>query len=361
MGADMEPDFDRFRTAVLCRGEPDRVPFVDVSVYRGHKARVVGHHLNGIADEIEFARRIGYDFIPISVGLHLAPVVRGAMQGKDYAVDNPGDAANQNQTVERRWAAGGAGRITREVDFEAFEWPDPDQFDYSAFAEADEILPPNMKVICIVGKVFNPVWWLMGFDTFGVALFDNPILVERMFERVGTIQVRALERALEYRCIGSYWHSDDVAFRTGLMVSPQALQRYAFPWFRRMVDLAHDQDVPAIYHSDGKLDSIVEDIIDIGFDGLHPVEPIAMDIVQLKRQVKGRLCLPGNIDLSYTLTCGTPREVDEEVRTRIADLAPGGGYCLGSANSIPDYVPFDHYMAMRDAWLKYGRYPIQVD
>jgi uroporphyrinogen decarboxylase len=86
-----------------------------------------------------------------------------------------------------------------------------------------------------------------------------------------------------------------------------------------------------------------------------------MDILQLKKQVKGRLCLLGNIDLSYTLACGTPREVDEEVRTRIGDLAPGGGYCLGSANSIPDYVPFDNYMAMRAAWLKYGRYPIQVD
>jgi uroporphyrinogen decarboxylase len=86
-----------------------------------------------------------------------------------------------------------------------------------------------------------------------------------------------------------------------------------------------------------------------------------MDIVGLKKQVEGRLGLLGNIDLSYTLTRGTPQEVEAEVKKRIRDLAPGGGYCLSSANSIPDYVPLENYLAMRDAWLKYGRYPIQLD
>jgi len=357
----MEPNFERFRTAVLCQGEPDVVPFLDLSVYQGHKARLLGHPVRGLPDEIEFARRMGYDAVPISAGLRDTPALLGAMQDVHYALDGESDTGAQNQTVLRRWAAEGVGRIASEADFEAFEWPDADDFDYSAFAEADRILPPNMKVICAIGKVFNPVWWLMGFETFCLSLVDNPALVERMFERVGSIQVRALERALEHRCVGAYWHADDVAFITSLMVSPRVLRQYAFPWFRRMVELTHDRGLITIYHSDGKLDAILEDIIDIGFDGLNPVEPAAMDIVEVKRKAEGRLGLLGNIDLAYTLTRGTPQEVDEEVRIRIRDCAPGGGYCLGSANSIPDYVPFDNYMAMRDAWLKYGRYPIQLD
>jgi uroporphyrinogen decarboxylase len=110
-----------------------------------------------------------------------------------------------------------------------------------------------------------------------------------------------------------------------------------------------------IYHSDGQLDMIIEDIIDLGFDGLNPVDPMCMDIVALKQRVRGRLGLLGNIDLRHTLTLGSPEEVEGEVKARIEALAPGGGYCLSSANSIPDYVPLRNYLAMRDAWVKYRR------
>ena len=116
----------------------------------------------------------------------------------------------------------------------------------------------------------------------------------------------------------------------------------------------------AIYHSDGKIDAILEDIIEIGFDGLNPIDPNALDIFQINKQVKGKLSILGNIDLEHTLPYGTPEEVDEAVLVHIRELAPGGGYCLSSANSIPDYVPFENYIAMRDACYKYGRYPIAV-
>jgi uroporphyrinogen decarboxylase len=83
--------------------------------------------------------------------------------------------------------------------------------------------------------------------------------------------------------------------------------------------------------------------------------------VELKRTVGHRIALCGNIDLAYTLTRGTPEEVDAEVKERIRHVAPGGGYVLGSANSVPEYVPIENFNAMRAACLKYGRYPIALD
>jgi uroporphyrinogen decarboxylase len=85
-----------------------------------------------------------------------------------------------------------------------------------------------------------------------------------------------------------------------------------------------------------------------------------MDIKELKEKVGSRICLIGNIDLGYTLTRGTPEEVTEEVKQRIHDIAPGGGYCIGSSNSIPYYVPTKNYRAMVEAALEYGTYPIAV-
>ena len=105
---------------------------------------------------------------------------------------------------------------------------------------------------------------------------------------------------------------------------------------------------------------MLPDIVDCGFTALHPIEPKAMDIDWVKREYGRRLCLIGNIDLGYTLTRGTPAEVDAEVKERIRTVAPGGGYCVGSSNSVTDYVPLENYNAMREAAFRYGRYPISL-
>ena len=88
------------------------------------------------------------------------------------------------------------------------------------------------------------------------------------------------------------------------------------------------------------------------------IEPKAMDIAYVKKKWGHQLCLIGNIDLGYTLTLGTPQDVEEEVRQRLREVAPGGGYCIGSSNSVTDFVPLQNYNAMRDAVFRYGAYPI---
>jgi uroporphyrinogen decarboxylase len=113
-------------------------------------------------------------------------------------------------------------------------------------------------------------------------------------------------------------------------------------------------------HSDGKVDAVIEDIIRCGFNALHPIEPLAMDIVEIKHKYGGYVCLIGNIDLEYTLTRGTPEEVENLTRERIKVLAPGGGYCVSSSNSITEYVPLKNFLAMRDAAFQYGKYPICI-
>jgi uroporphyrinogen decarboxylase len=83
-----------------------------------------------------------------------------------------------------------------------------------------------------------------------------------------------------------------------------------------------------------------------------------MDIAAIKKKYGHKLCLWGNIDLNYTLTQGTPEEVDAEVKQRIRDVAPGGGYICASANSIMPSCKKENIHAMLKAIKKYGKYPI---
>jgi uroporphyrinogen decarboxylase len=105
---------------------------------------------------------------------------------------------------------------------------------------------------------------------------------------------------------------------------------------------------------------VIDDLIACGVDALHPIEPAAMDIAELKTRYEGRLCLCGNVDMDYPLTRGTPQEVEGAVKSLIHDVAPGGGYAIGSSNGISGWIPFENYQALRSTSLSYGTYPVSV-
>jgi uroporphyrinogen decarboxylase len=350
------PDFERVRTVLMRTGEPDRVPLGDISVHPLLKEKLLGRVVRDLEDEVAFWHKAGFDYVPIEQGLQLTPLIKRQSMHQIEA----NYAADTTETTERSWATEGKGLITTLEELEAVEWPDPDALDYSRFERIGAILPPNMKVVAVLGKVFTCVWWLMGLEGLSMALVDDPGLVARLFEKVGEFQYRVFENMLQFDCVGLVWHADDIAFSTQLMVNPRILREYVFPWYKEMNRVTHQRGRLAVYHSDGAVQQVLQDIIACGFDGLNPIEPKAMDINEIKRQYGSRISILGNIDLIYTLTRGTPEEVREEVRQRIRELAPGGGYAVASANSIPEYVPFANFNAMREAVFEYGKYPISV-
>lgn len=350
-----EPDFGRLRRALLLGGEPDRVPIAEVNIHPTIKSAVLGKPVSDLRTEVEFWLAAGYDYVPVHVGL---PMYLQQLDGQRAS-----DALRGGRNVQlvAEWGEEKAGAITCEDEFEAFPWPTLDDMGLSVLDEVHSYLPPGARVIgALIAAIFTQVWQLMGFETFCLALGDQPALVEKMFDKVGTIQYEVFDSMVRSHSVGAIWVTDDVAYTEGLMVSPSVLRRHLFPWFERMGQAARQADLPLIYHSDGVLYPVLDDIVACGFNAIHPIEPKAMDIEDMKRKIGHKLCLIGNIDLSYTLTRGTPQEVEEEVKLRLRTIAPGGGYCLGSSNSIPDYVPVENFNAMREATFKYGSYPIKL-
>jgi uroporphyrinogen decarboxylase len=330
------------------------VPLGDISVHPILKDAILGRPVRTLEDDVAFWGKAGYDHVPLEQGFQLTDVIR--KQSMHTIEANYAFETSETQT--RSWATEGKGLITTMKDFESFRWPDPDSLDYSAFEKVKSFLPPQVKVIAILGKIFTSVWWLMGLEGMSLSLVDEPTLVPKLFEKIGRFQFRVFENMLKFDSVGAVWHADDIAYSTQLMVSPKILRQHLFPWYKEMNRLTHEKGRLAVFHSDGKLHDVIEDIIGCGFDGLNPIEPKAMDINELKKKYGSRISLIGNIDLGYTLTRGTPEEVRAEVRQRIRDLAPGGGYAVASSNSVPEYVPLANFNALREATFQYGKYPI---
>lgn len=192
----------------------------------------------------------------------------------------------------------------------------------------------------------------MGIDGFSYAMADDPELIDILFDRYISWVCELLDKT---QSLGFDFlkFSDDIAYKTGPMFSPTTFREIFLP---RMKQVADQTRLPWIYHSDGNLLPIFDDLISLGMNAVNPIEPGAMDIFEIKKQYGKKICIHGNIDLHYTLTLGTPEEVDAEVKEKMAKIGAGGGYIVASANSITDYCKVENVLAMRDAIQKYRSY-----
>jgi uroporphyrinogen decarboxylase len=97
----------------------------------------------------------------------------------------------------------------------------------------------------------------------------------------------------------------------------------------------------------------MSDILESGVTALHPIEPKSMDILEVKEKMGSNLCLCGGIELDL-LSRGSKEEVIETVTRTIEKIAYNGGYCVGSSNSIPEYVNIENYIAMIETTITMG-------
>ena len=239
--------------------------------------------------------------------------------------------------------------ITDRASFDAYPWPDARDFSFEALDVADD-LPAGMKLMLMgPGGVLENVISLMGYDNLCLMMYDDPQLVQDVFEKVGRCMLGYYEKGLEYKSVGLLMSNDDWGFNTQTMLPPAQLRELVFPWHKKMVDLAHAKGIPAVLHSCGFFGEVMDDVIAMGFDGKHSYEDNILCVEDSYRKWGDRIAILGGIDLDFIVT-KTPEEVYARSK---AMLALGQkGYALGTGNSVPEYVPWENYFAMTKAALE---------
>jgi uroporphyrinogen decarboxylase len=354
---DLKPDFNRFLAAVNHK-EPDRVPLGEILIDYSIQSKFLGRTVTAddLAGQVEFWSKAGYDFIPITVSMMSPGKVTEESKItkvlKEMVLrEKPGT------TDPKAWNLEFTSFIHERPDLNRFPWEAAADIDFSKLHAVRELLPEGMKVIAISGKIFTLTWMLMGFNNFALKLVLDEALVAEVFERVATIQFKALETIFSMDHVAGVWAVDDIAFGTGPMISPAALQKHVFHWYKKVADKCHDNNRIFLMHSDGDLSTIMDALIAMGLDVIQPIDPSCMDMAQVKKRWGDRICLIGNVS-NELLRSASPREIEARVKELLRDAAPGGGFCLGSGNSVPNWAKFENYMAMREAGLRLGSYPI---
>lgn len=234
--------------------------------------------------------------------------------------------------------------VTDRASFNKFAWPEVASYDYSRLDYVGERLPEGMKIIPYgPGGVLENVISLMGYDNLCYALYDDLDLVYDIFEKVGTTLMNYYQIVSPREDVVAVISNDDWGFNTQPMVSDEHLRKLVIPWHKEIVDIIHKAGKPAILHSCGNLESVMEDIISIGYDAKHSYEDNIMPVENFYEKYKTEIAVIGGIDLDFVCRA-TPDEIHSRSRKMV--LKGTRGYALGSGNSIPEYVPIENYMAM---------------
>lgn len=242
---------------------------------------------------------------------------------------------------------------------------DLEEFDMAAMLEPGD-LRSSKYVIDKLGEdkahfvgisdPFRMSWLLLGkMETLLMEYILNPQMVHGLARITTDYNKAAIDMIAETAAIGIIMNGDLAGEITTIM-SPKHHRAYIKPYHKELVDYAHQKGLKVVKHSDGNLWPIIDDLLEVGFDGLHPIQPQCMDIGEVKSYLGGRMCVVGNIDCRDLLVSGTEQEVEETVKETIEEAGPGGGYIISSSNSIhPNCIP-ENYFAMIQAAHRYGGY-----
>ncbi len=348
-----KPDFERFLKVIQRKGGRDYVPFFELCVDTCHFEPVSG-----------LKAPDGLDFVPTSPTFEasFAYYLRCcAAMGFDHGTINmagfTGYPARRHGVAgtARGFVTAGDSLIANDEEFERYPWPSAGAIDVDAMERTARLAPEGLGIMTGGEAVFQTLELIMGMDNLALMLYDNPALVRRVADRIGSINVAAYDLAASLPFIRGLVICGDMGFKTGTTVSPRALRELILPWHKKMVDAVHRHGKIAILHSCGNLEAIMPDLIACGWDAKHSFEDTMVpDMFDLHRAYGRRICLIGGLDVDF-LCRADERALRARVRKTIDTMAPGGGYVLGSGNSIPEYVPSEKWWIMLDEGLKYGR------
>lgn len=187
----------------------------------------------------------------------------------------------------------------------------------------------------------------VGHELFAYLLADEPDLIEEWMEALTQAELRRVECVADPVRMPLALTADDIAYKTGPLFSPRWLRSIFMPRLKRLNDAWHERGIACIFHSDGCLWPVMDDLIATGIDGLNPLEVLAGMTPRAVRERYPDLVLTGGIDVSQLLVYGTPGEVRAACRDAI-DATGGRGYLIGSSTELHWEVKLENAIAMID-------------
>ncbi|MEA3337926.1 MAG: substrate-binding domain-containing protein [Chloroflexota bacterium] len=343
-------DVNRLMTALQHR-EADRLPHLEFwitsqAVYEYVLERKLDYQIvnrtigdQGATpeDQVELAQRLGMDAVVCDFAWRPNNVFATASDGSRHYVD---------------------GTVKSLADLDDLETPS------SMAAQLNNlerylraIHGTGVGVVASFTSFFDSALLAVGMNDALYMFYDNRAFLEKLMDRLLDHQSRIMRAVCDRFAddLAFFLVRDDIAHNSGLLIHPDMFQDIFAPRMKRLILPVKELGKKVAFHTVGKIDLALPGLYDIGIDIIHPITPESNDIFALKQEWAGKIAMVGNIPVAL-LAYGKKETIDEKVREYCMKLAPGGGYVLGSSNSIMQGIPPENFLAMIEAVHRYGRY-----
>lgn len=318
--------------------------------------------------DLEIVERLGGDAFPIlGEGTNL-------LHYADRPTDEPGGYSDEYGVVFGRLPGSPYPVVTRapfqgnpdRALIKNHPWPDPhDPLRIAGLPErARQLRATNDRALILVlpGRFLSFGQNLCGFADWMTYLVTEPEFCQALMDKALEVQAGICGQVLAALgdTVDVVMFNDDLGTQENLQLSPRMYRSLIKPRQKQLYQVIQQHSRCKIFfHSDGAISSILPDLIEIGVHILNPVQPTCagMDPARLKREFGKDLSFWGSIDTQQVLPFGTPAQVADEVRRRIEELAPGGGFVLAAVHNIQPDVPPENVVALFDTAREYGKYP----
>jgi uroporphyrinogen decarboxylase len=346
------PDINNFLKVIKGEIIPDKPPLIELFLDYEIVREISINHLNRnwvepsseketikqyLKNWIEVYWKMGYDYIRMSGGLDFPLGI--SRKGNDTALLSRGN---------RNWAEEGKGPISTWEDFEKYPWPNLEKIDLWQYEFVAKNLPEGMGLfVCPTsGFLEIPLDSLLGYENLCFLLFDNPSLVESVFQKVGESIYGFYQKIIGLPKLAGFFQGDDMGFKTGTLISPKDIKNLVLPWHKKLCSLAHKNGLIYLLHVCGQIDEIMDILInDVKIDGRHSFEDEGNSVIKAKEKYGDKIAILGGIDVDK-LSRLSEKDLRKHVRNIIEKCLPGGRFALGSGNTVTNYVPVKNYFAM---------------
>lgn len=250
-------------------------------------------------------------------------------------------------------------------------WPDLSDSRWTqGVAERAQLLREQTNYFVVMRMIashgpFQTACDLRGTESFLMDMALNPEFAHALLDKVTTTMEGLLKLAMQAG--GKYFDmvelpGDDYAGNINTLVSPIMFRKFIKPCLERLIKVIkeHNPNTKVMLHSDGAITKLLPDIISLGIDAIHPLEPLgATDIPAVKESFGRQVSFLGGIDISHAMP-GTREAVIAETKLRISQLASGGGYILAPSNHLQADVPAENVVTLFETAREFGMYPIKI-
>lgn len=353
----VKPNYEALLANLRREGTPKRVHYLELFLDGEIKQSIIKRY--GIGSdipegdpyrhwkmEIAVQRFLGYDYL--SCGIEGMGFPRETLISEDTT------GIEGQKRAQRGWTDEHKGPVNSWEDYEKYPWPDPANFTTQNLEWLSNNLPDDMCLVAGCHSIFEQVTWLMGYERLCFAIHDTPDLVDAMFNKIGSIFNEVAKLIAQFERVEIMFGGDDMGFKTGPMVGPEVLIGKSFPWHKKNAEVAHEAGKIYMLHACGDLTLLMDSLINyVKIDGRHSFEDEIEPVTLAKERYGSQIALLGGIDVDF-LCKASEKQIRERVRNTLDICHPGGGYCLGSGNSVVNYMPVDNYLTMIDEGRRYS-------